>query len=152
MDARRLGVPCACWERLLRRDEDAGNKGVVALANVLLGSEVMEGEALDCGVRRRSKGLVSRPRWSGMGGRSIDAREGVGVVAGEDVLLCVSDGVMGTLSSKCVPRRGPVVSDLTQIRSPRILRANPLATSKPNPSPSFCRVRESSSRENGLKR
>ena len=152
VDARLVGELCAWCERLLRRDEDAGSKGVVAFGNVLLGLVVTEGESLDCGVLRRSDDLTSRPCWSRSGGRSRDARVGVGVPAGEVPLLCVSDGVIGTFISKCVPFWGPVVCDLTQTRSPPILRANPLATSKPNPRPSFCLVRESSSREYGLKR
>lgn len=65
------------------------------------------GEGLVCGVRRRSRDLVSRPRWERIGGRSRDAREGVGVLVGEDVLLCEADGVIGTLSSNSVPLREP---------------------------------------------
>ncbi len=85
MDARRVGELCVC-ERLFRRDEEDGSNGAVAFGNVL-GSGVGTGEGLECGVRRRSNDLVSRPRWSRMGGRSSDAREGVGVAAGDVVLL-----------------------------------------------------------------
>lgn len=60
-----------------------------------------------CGVRRRSKDFVSRAREDSMGGRSREAREGVGVLVGEVVLLRVSNGVMGTFSSNSVPLRGP---------------------------------------------
>lgn len=58
----------------------------------------------------------------------------------------------GIRSSNSEPCRGPAISDRTHTRSPPIFRARPLATRRPRPSPSFCRVRESSSRENGLKR
>lgn len=115
-------------------------------------ARVAVGEGLACGLRRRSNDFVSRARWDNIGGRSREARGGVGVPVGDDALLCESDGVMGTLSSNSVPLRGPWVSDRTQTRSPPILRAKPFATSSPRPSPSFCRVRESSSLENGLKR
>ena len=71
---------------------------------------------------------------------------------GVDALLLESVLEIGTRSSNSEPRRGPSVSDLTHIRSPPILRARPLATRSPKPRPSFCLVRESSSRENGLKR
>lgn len=125
----------------------------MALGNEV-GSGVLvdTGDDLGCGVRRRSKDLVSQPSEDKIGGRSREAREGVGVLLGELVLLCVSDGVIGTLSSNSVPLREPCVSDRTQTRSPPILRARPLATSSPRPRPSFWRVRESSSRENGLNR
>lgn len=89
-------------------------------------------------------------------GRCGIEAEGVGVrvMAGVPGLLLVgcSWAEMGTRSSNSEPRWGPVVSDRTQMRSPPILRTRPLATSRPRPRPSFCRVRESSSREKGLKR
>ncbi len=106
VEARRVGEPCA-WGRLFLREDD-GNKGVIALGkDVGSGVRAVAGEPLERGVRRRSNDLVSRPRWESIGSRSRDDRGGVGVPVGEVVLLCESDGVMGTLSSNSVPLRGP---------------------------------------------
>lgn len=106
VEARLVGELCT-WGRVFLRDEEDGNKGVIALgADVGSGVLAVAGEALVCGVRRRSRDLVSRPRWESIGGRSRDDR-GVGVPVGEEVLLCDSDGVIGTLSSNSVPLRGP---------------------------------------------
>ena len=77
---------------------------------------------------------------------------GVAVRDGVLGLLHTSAGEMGTRSSNSDPLWDPTVSERTHTRSPPILRANPLATRSPRPRPSFCRVRESSSRENGLNR
>ena len=107
MDGRLVGDICA-WERLFRRDRDEGPRGDATLGYEV-GSGVFAeiGEVLVCGVRRRSKDLVSRAREDMVGGRSREAREGVGVLLGELVVLRVSDGVMGTLSSNSVPLREP---------------------------------------------
>ncbi len=69
---------------------------------------------------------------------------------GVEQRLVVSEDDRGTRSSNSEPRSGPSVSDLMHARSPPIFRARPLATRSPSPNPSFCRVRESSSREKGL--
>jgi len=78
--------------------------------------------------------------------------EGVGELNGVPGLETASLGVQGTRISNSVPLFAPDVSERMQVRSPPSLRANPLATSKPSPRPSLCRVVESSSFENGLKR
>jgi len=61
-------------------------------------------------------------------------------------------GVIGIRISNTEPLLGPEVSELMQFRSPPIFLASPFATSRPRPNPSFWRVNESSSLENGLKR
>lgn len=85
-----------------------------------------------------------------MGEVSVYARLCVDGPMGELPLLVNSPLDIGIRISNSVPRRGPAVSDRMQKRSPPILRAIPLATSKPKPRPSFCRVKESSSREKAL--
>lgn len=88
-----------------------------------------------------------------MAGSSAENREGVVTTPGVLVLLFTASNMeIGTRSSNSEPRRGPAMSDLTHRSSPPILRARPLATRSPKPRPSFCRVRESSSREKALKR
>ena len=82
----------------------------------------------------------------------MEPRDREGVRAGVFGPLATSAEDMGTRSSNSDPRCGPVTSDLTQTKSPPIRRARPLATRSPRPRPSFCRVRESSSREKGLNR
>lgn len=115
-------------------------------------------------VRRRSRGVeavvdVCRLRGVDIAGASEGNNdsnvEGVGVRVAIGVLGLLFDescAAMGTRSSNSDPRLGPVVLERTHTRSPPILRTNPFATRRPRPRPSFCRVRESSSRENGLKR
>lgn len=86
-----------------------------------------------------------------MAGSSAENRDGVGTIPGVPVLLFTASNMeIGTRSSNSEPRRGPAMSDLTHRSSPPILRARPLATRSPKPRPSFCRVRESSSREKAL--
>ena len=78
--------------------------------------------------------------------------DGVGELNGVEGLETVSLGVHGTRISNSVPLFVPDVSARMQVKSPPSLRAKPFATSRPSPSPSLCRVVESSSFENGLKR
>lgn len=140
------------WGRLFRREGDDCARGDVAFKKGVCSGLLRAPGAFCRGVPPRLTEDVCLPLENGMAGSSAENREGVAAIAGVPVLLFPSNMEIGTRSSNSDPRRGPDMSDLTHSSSPPILRARPLATRSPKPRPSFCRVRESSSREKALNR
>lgn len=67
------------------------------------------------------------------------------------VLFDTSEGVNGNWIRNSVPFCGPCVEVRSHQSSPPIFLAIPFATNNPSPSPSRCRVIDSSSLENALK-